>query len=154
LRYHDGVRQLAVSAFFAASTTLLLLPSACSEDSETPSGPISFEKNVMPILANNCALAACHGSKESNLGIFITADKKQVFDELQKSSPSFGKGALKFVVAGSSSKSFVMRKMDGDHNKLTECSNGCGKEMPPDTILSAGKRETVRRWIDQGAKDN
>jgi hypothetical protein len=152
--YDRAVRHKVFSALFAASMMLLLLTSSCSEDAEPASGPISFEKNVMPILQTNCALQACHGSRESNLGIFITADKKQVFEEFQKTSPTFGKGALKFVVAGSSSKSFVMRKMDGDHNKLTECANGCGKEMPPDALLSAGKRETLRRWIDQGAKDN
>jgi hypothetical protein len=146
------VRHLFV--FLTAALTLSLA-SSCSDDTEQQEvGPRSFEKNVMPILSVNCSLQACHGSKESNLGILITADKAQVFGELQKSSPTFGGGALKFVVAGDANKSFLMRKMDGNHSSLAGCGNGCGKEMPPEALLSAGKRETIRRWINEGAKNN
>jgi len=147
-----GVRHLF---FFLTVSLTALAGASCSDDNEQQDvGPRSFEKNVMPILNVNCSLQACHGSKESNLGILITTDKAQVFAELQKSSPTFGGGALKFVIAGKANDSFLMRKMDGNHSSLTGCGNGCGKEMPPEAILTAGKRETIRRWINEGAKNN
>ena len=51
----------------------------------------------------------------------------------------------------------VMHKLDGDsclNDK--ECTNGtCGDSMPDEgTILDVTVRDTVRRWIAQGAKDN
>lgn len=114
----------------------------------------SFKDDVVPILATNCALAACHSSKESNLGIHLTYDKAQLYAELQKSSPTPGYGNAKFVVPGKPEESFLMAKMDGTQSKLPACSGGCGAEMPPGELIAQKDRDVVRAWIKNGAKDD
>lgn len=115
-------------------------------------GPATFKDGVMPILSESCALTACHAAKQSNLGIHITYDAALVYSELQKESPTVP--GLKFVVAGKPDESFVMAKMDGTHGKLPACASGCGKEMPPDDMLPQAKRDVVRKWIENGAKND
>lgn len=115
-------------------------------------GPATFKDGVMPILSESCALAACHASKQSNLGIHITYDATLVYSELQNESPTFP--GLKFVVPGKPDQSFLMAKMDGTHAKLPGCASGCGREMPPDDMLPQAKRDLVRKWIANGAKND
>lgn len=147
---------LLVAALGAAST------SACSSSDSTPSSSsssgstvtpnASFKNDVMPIVAQSCALTACHASKDSNLGIYLTSDGAQVYGELKKESAA---SKLKFVAPGDSKNSWVMIKMDGLQNDFkSKCGSGCGTEMPPGTRLAKADRDVVRSWIDQGAKDN
>lgn len=123
---------------------------ASSEESKSSSSGTtvkpnaSFKNDVMPIIVDSCALQACHSSKDSNLGIYLTSDPAQVYAELKKTSAS---GNKKFVAAGDSKSSWLMIKMDGLQGSV-------GKEMPPDTRLAKVDRDVVRSWIDQGAKDN
>lgn len=108
----------------------------------------------MPIFATSCALTACHSSKDSNLGIYITSGAAQVAAELKKESPT-AKG-VRFVVPGDATNSWLMAKMDGRQADFkSKCpSGGCGTDMPPGAALAKEDRDIVRAWIDQGAKDN
>lgn len=106
----------------------------------------------MPILSDSCALAACHASKQSNLGIHITYDAALVYSELQKESPTYP--GNKFVVPGKPDESFLMAKIDNTHAKLPTCASGCGREMPPDDMLPQAKRDVIRKWIANGAKND
>jgi len=114
----------------------------------------SFRNDVVPILAVNCALTACHASKESNLGIHITYDPDQIYEELQKTSPTPGFGGYKFVEPGKPEESLLMAKMDGTQASLPKCENGCGKPMPPGELLPQRERDIVRLWIKNGAKND
>jgi hypothetical protein len=106
----------------------------------------------MPIVAQSCALTACHASKDSNLGIYLTSDAAQVYGELKKESAA---SKLKFVSPGDSKNSWMMIKMDGLQNDFkSKCGSACGSEMPPGTRVAKADRDVVRSWIDQGAKDN
>src|SRR5690606_3780770 len=86
---------------------------------------VSFEQDVVPILATNCALAACPSSKESNLGIHLTYDKDQLHAELQKSSPTPGFGNAEFVASGKPEERLRMAEMDGTQGELRACGGGC-----------------------------
>jgi len=119
----------------------------------------SFQDDVLPIVQKSCALTACHSSKQSNLGIFLTYDGAQVYAELQKTSPTAT--GQKFVVPGDPTKSYVMTKLDGKQATLASSCTAipnCGTEMPPGepagTLLPTEQRETFRKWIAEGAKDN
>jgi hypothetical protein len=160
------------SSVFAALTLII----ACSSSSDTlPTTPKkdaapepepdvrhpfpSFRDDVAPIVFMSCALAACHSSKDSNLGIFLTYDSHQVYAEFQKSSPTaMGE---KFVVPGDPGKSYLMTKLDGKQAALNaECANApimnCGTQMPPPDVskLTSAQIETFRSWIMAGAKDD
>ena len=146
--------------------------SACS-DAPTPSGsssssgssgnnaaPVSFKDDVAPLLATNCALAACHSSKESNLNFYITYEPAQIYEELMKTSPTCS--SSKFIVPGKPEESMVMLKMDNEQDKLPEsCTSARRSEMPPgdppksgNALMDKKDRDVVRNWIKQGAKDN
>jgi hypothetical protein len=81
---------------------------------------------------------------------------------------------MPFITPGDPSQSFLMHKMDGDLCTLTGCvadnaavtqagdtpsaagaPNWCGTQMPFNlALIDPAKRDTVRRWIKQGALDN
>jgi hypothetical protein len=140
----------------AALVALSLLVSCSSDPEPAPVAPAKFDADVVPILRQSCALTACHGSASSNLGIHLPEDAALVYKELQKVSPTAN--GVKFVVPGQPDKSYLMMKIDGTQAEVaSKCPNGaCGTAMPPppDPLMSAKRRDTIRRWIAAGAKDD
>ena len=117
----------------------------------------SFRDDVVPIVRDACALAACHSSKESNLGILLKEDPVQIYGELQKTSPTAT--GHKFVVPGDATASHLMVKLEGRQDALAaDCTAAplktCGVAMPPDNKLPTDQLDTFRKWITEGAKDN
>lgn len=146
------VGALGVASASACSSSDSTSSSSSSSSGSTVTPNASFKNDVMPILAQSCALTACHASKDSNLGIYLTSDPAQVYDELKKDSAA---AKLKFVAPSDSKNSWMMIKMDGLQNDFkSKCGSACGTEMPPGTRLAKADRDVVRSWIDQGAKDN
>ena len=68
----------------------------------------------------------------------------------------------KRVVPGDPANSFMMHKLDGDQCTMaTDCATGmtmytdCGQQMPYSSpALDDATRDTIRRWISQGAQNN
>jgi len=166
--YHSRVR----FPFLLGSLVVgLPLVAACSDapapngssgasSSGTSSAPVSFKDDVAPLLATNCALAACHSSKESNLNFYITYEPEQIYAELMKTSPTCA--SSKFVVPGKPGESMIMLKMDNEQDKLpADCASARRSEMPPgdppksgNALMEKKDRDVIRNWITQGAKDN
>ena len=122
--------------------------SSSSSSSSSSSGGTtgaSFNKDVFPIFVKSCALTACHGSKQSNLGIYLPNEITIAYAELQKSSPTQNKP---FVVPGNADSSYLMQKIDGK-----QCAS-CGEQMPQDAPLPQAQRDTIRAWINAGAKND
>jgi hypothetical protein len=129
----------------------------------------------MPVFLSSCAIGgeSCHGdpgvvlSSRPFLGYFGGNDAgRSVFQTVQtglvgvKSTEDL---SMNLVTSGDPARSFLMHKMDGDQCRLiSECAlpgsvrPNCGVFMPyqAPTILDAPLRDTVRRWIRQGAQDN
>jgi hypothetical protein len=72
---------------------------------------------------------------------------------------------MHLVAAGDPTNSYLMHKLDGDSCQwATDCAAnqsvnqefaGCGILMPFDSPeLAADTRDTIRRWIKQGAMNN
>ncbi|WP_394830633.1 hypothetical protein LVJ94_29415 [Pendulispora rubella] len=135
-----------------ASMALNLVACSSSSDRSEP-GP-SFKETVHPILAQSCSLTACHGSKESNLGIYIPSSPNDVHAALLTASPT-ARGA-QFVVPGNPDASYLMMKIDGTQAQLAAtCSGTCGAQMPLDLpALSDTERASIRAWILAGAKND
>jgi len=142
-------------------------PSPACSGYEVPAGTdlsqptVSFQKDVIPILQNNCALSACHGSGiGTNNGVYLGApagpvDTSRVHGALVNVATTTAP-TLSYVVPGDPTSSFLQRKVDGDLCPLAaECPGGCGVVMPKDaTQLDVASRDTLRRWIKQGAANN
>jgi hypothetical protein len=128
------------------TTTDLMMPTA------------SFRTDVMPLFHATCSSSLCHGSATAPAGaVFLGSDAEQVYANLVgRASQTLPTMAL--VTAGSPGKSFLMHKMDADQcaYAATCTVDNCGSQMPRDsnTPLAAQTRDSVRRWIAQGAEDN
>jgi hypothetical protein len=100
--------------------------------STSPAAPISFQRDVRPILTAHCV--ECHGpdTQESGLRVDRRAD-------LLKG----GKSGRPAIEPRRSAGSRLLQLVSGSDKKLT---------MPPDGArLSAAEVETLRKWIDEGA---
>lgn len=131
---------------------------ASGSSSGTPAGqPRSFRKDVVPLLTGSCALSSCHGDRNGNPGVGIylpLGDPDGIYADLMRESRT-ARGA-KFVVPRDPGKSFLYAKLTGDlSNFVTVCpSAGCGEPMPPGTKLNLADRDTVQKWIAEGAPNN
>jgi ankyrin repeat protein len=92
------------------------------------SGKIDFQRDVLPLLRQNCV--SCHGPAQQINGLRL--DRKS----------SVLKIGLRRVVPGSSENSFLYHRLIG-----TEY----GMQMPPTGALRPEQIQTIKMWIDQGA---
>src|SRR5436309_4778024 len=114
---------------------LLLLPlpilavHAPAAPSGQPQPAVEFNRDVLPILANNCF--QCHGPDEKARKAKLRLDRRE--------------GALKVIVPGKSADSELVRRIHEDPDQ--------GRMPPPKTnrTLTAAQKDLLRRWIDQGA---
>lgn len=147
-------------ALLFSAAAVLVVSTSCSDDPPPltsdaggSGSPTSFRKAVVPVFYESCALTACHGSRESNLGIYLPYAPEGIYAELKKTSTQ---APLPFVKPGDPDGSYLMLKMDGTQGKLgTQCLvKDCGAAMPPGDVIPQAKRDIVRRWIAEGAKDD
>ena len=98
--------------------------------------PIDFNRDIRPILSDNCF--ACHGPDDKHRMAKLRLDTEDgLFAD---------RGAYRIVAPGDSSKSRLYARISAA-DKATR--------MPPPqagTTLSAAQIELVRKWIEQGAK--
>lgn len=111
------------------------------------SKPVSFNSDVMPILASSCLM--CHdsggeGAEKSGFGM-------QDYDSLMKGT-KFGP----VVIPGDSASSTLYRVVGHEVDPKIQMpphhdvSLAKGKGDP----LTKGQIEIIKMWIDQGAKNN
>ncbi len=108
---------------------------------------VSFQNDVNPILQENCL--SCHDDKGE--GVKASGFSVRTYDDLMKGT-QFGK----VVIPGDSLSSSLYRLIDHQADPKIQ--------MPPhhDEALAVGKMSslsgeqinTIKAWIDQGAKNN
>ncbi|KRB85540.1 hypothetical protein ASE00_01725 [Sphingomonas sp. Root710] len=93
----------------------------------------------------------CHHEADYMGGLSLSPTLS--YDQLVN-APSVGAPKFSRVTAKKPEASYLMMKLDGTHAKV----GGKGWPMPPPTNpfirLSSADRETIRRWIVQGARKN
>ncbi|RKU35824.1 hypothetical protein C6496_16130 [Candidatus Poribacteria bacterium] len=122
----------------ASSTSIVSTPPATTSTATTTPPPvavaeaepeevgISFQNDILPILAENCALGGCHVAGGA-AGLDLTG-----YDSFEKSG---------VFVPGNAKKSRVITRIDGGG-------------MPPAGPLDDDLIDLVKDWIDEGAEDN
>jgi hypothetical protein len=105
----------------------------------TGEGAVSYARDVEPILRANCL--SCH--QEGGAGFEASGFSMASYDELMKGT-HYGP----MIVAGDSEGSNLVVLMEGRADPSIS--------MPHGRVEPVGKAdiETIRRWIDQGAKNN
>jgi hypothetical protein len=130
---------------------------------------VTFKTDVLPILRTSCGLSAsCHGQENGPGGQHYLGPKlsdpdptvdqlAKIFDQSVGKPPVIDAG-MNIITPGDPEHSFFMYKLDGkDCSKLTcAASKSCGGLMPlgVTTPMDAAKRDIIRHWIAQGAKND
>ena len=118
-------------AALTSLVTLIIVGTGCTREA-------SFKQDVFPILSENCL--ACH--KSGAEGYIKSGLSMENYDSLMKGT-KFGP----VVVAGSHVSSTLILLLERKADK----SINMPKDHPP---LAEDKIEVIRKWIDQGAKNN
>ena len=145
-------------------------PSGCFDytafDGMSPK--VTFSKDVLPIFRNSCGFSSCHGNAsptESARHYYgpgnsePTPDMTQITAIFEQSvgKPAVEEPSLSLIEPGKPDKSFLLYKLDGASCASLPCAakKTCGASMPQSNpLLAEEKRDTIRRWIAQGAKND
>lgn len=132
----------------SAVILLAILFAACSKSSSNPatpsSGDISFSNQVQPIFSASCAIPGCHLGTSAQQGMDLSSGNayNNIVNVKSIEVPSF------YRVKPSSSDSSYL------YMKITGASGISGVQMPKTGSISQSQIQTIKDWIDQGAKNN
>ena len=118
-------------------TGLLLTPLAADNSAFSSDEAVSFNRDVRPILAENCF--ACHGfdSKHREAGLRLDTFEGATAD----------RDGSRGIVPGSPAKSAIWERIQSTDPDVV---------MPPPKShkkpLTSAQRETIKRWIEDGAR--
>lgn len=147
---------------------------------ETVSDDPSFRTDILPIFQGSCTFSSsCHGDKTKSQAELYLGKKQpneakgvepmttaEVTEMLAGiiDRPSETAPAVNVISSGNASASFLMHKLDGTQTQQgfeceaqeSDLDHPCGDSMPQTAseILCENERETIRNWINAGAKDN
>ncbi|MCA9629082.1 MAG: hypothetical protein KC766_15485 [Myxococcales bacterium] len=147
---------------------------------ETVSDDPSFRAEILPIFQGSCTFSSsCHGDKnKSQVDLYLGKKKPNeakgvapmtdqevtemlagIVDRASMTAP-----AVNVITAGDANASFLMHKLDGTQTQQgfqceaqeSDLDDPCGDSMPQTAseILCQNERDTIRNWINAGAKDN
>ena len=125
------------------SAALLLAESSCKDQVTDPNANpivfpasnVSYSKHVDPLLQQRCALGGCHAGSSAQAGLDLLAPS---YSSLINHQP-------RLVNPGASNNSLLAQRIDG--------------RLPPQMPylsqpLNANQIAGIKKWIDEGAKDN
>ena len=116
--------------------SLVLLPFASAfGQTARPAGAVDFQRDVRPILSDACF--RCHGPDESKRMVGLRLDTREGAFSERKSG--------QVIVPGKPEASILYKRITNDKEAL---------RMPPahsNKKLSQEQKDTLRRWIQQGA---
>lgn len=118
--------KICFSLFLLIIFTAFLWITSCTHTADITGIPdVCFDRDVLPIFQNSCAISGCHdGRGESNPVLTNYAD-------ISRSVTPGNPGASR------------------TYNAITTTF---GNKMPPNQPLSAENRTIIRIWIEQGAR--
>ena len=106
---------------------------------------VSFKRDLLPLFQTNCTM--CHQDALPMAGLTLLPDV--AYSTLVNAGSM--QVDMKRVTPGSASKSYLMHKIAGTNATVGGKGNAMPLGQPP---LSKDEVDLVRRWIDQGAKNN
>jgi len=128
------MKTIRIRGAIALASTLLIGLTACMNEAA-----VSYSRDVQPILQANCL--SCH--QEGGAGYEASGFSMATYDGLLK-----GTNAGAMVIPGDSEGSNLIVLMEGRADPSISMPHG--KKDP----VAKKDIETIRRWIDQGAKKN
>jgi WD40 repeat protein len=108
----------------------VVLPSGYARGADEASAPVSYQRDVLPFLEDQCL--ACHDEGFETSGLSMAT-----VDSMRKG----GRRGPAFV-PGKGSESLIIQFLDGTRQP----------QMPPKTSIPRDQIAVLRRWIEEGAK--
>ena len=112
--------------------------------SDYPASTISFQNDIVPILANNsCSSEFCHGNADSPPSNFSVLSAESLL------GPGNEAAQLETcdIVRGNPDESYLVKKLAG--------TASIGERMPlGGSPVSSSDLATIRQWITEGAPNN
>lgn len=143
-----GITTLKSRIHFLAFLLILSFLLYCSDNivseckvyaDDVPTGTVTSFSNIQQTIFNNSCVS-CHSGSSPLAGLDLS--EGVAYDNLVN-VPSSGSN-LQRVVPFNSSASYLFKVLDGTDAPL----------MPPGARLSQAKIDSVRSWIDRGAKND
>jgi len=128
------MRKTGIAGKILATAALPVLLAACGGEE-----PVSFAQDVRPILDQHCI--ACHTA--GGAGQKASGFSMDSYEDLMK-----GTQAGPMIVPGDALGSNMLVLMEGRADPSISMPHGSMKPVPQNEI------DTIRRWIEQGAKNN
>ncbi|MBK8551202.1 MAG: hypothetical protein IPL53_09150 [Ignavibacteria bacterium] len=107
-----------------------------SQFAETPGDEICFERDVLPIFQENCALSGCHNSESRKHGFVFDS-----YDNIKTSNR--GRGIIPYNL-----------KKSKVYKKITEDTNDDRMPPPPNPPLTGAEISIINKWIMAGAPNS
>ena len=122
--------KFALTALVVSVSSLVVLQGQ-SPTTQAPSRQIDYDKDVRPLLSQNCY--SCHGPEAQQAGLRL---------DLRQNALRGGDYGPVIVPGKSHESKLIRRLVDGDG----------GMQMPPSGALLPDEIAVLRAWIDQGAE--
>jgi len=136
-RAEAGVTVESLTSPLLVAVMLLLAAPATAE-------PISFARDLQPILTQHCVMCHLPGAAQGEHSLYPDAWASMV------NVPS-AQSTLMLVEPGKPEASYSYLKLTGDHLE----AGGSGEIMPfPNGPLATDEIDRFRLWIEQGAENN
>jgi WD40 repeat protein/mono/diheme cytochrome c family protein len=116
----------------AAAAALLGVPSLAQDEPAAPADPVSFYRQVRPLLQRHCS--GCHQPAKKGGGLILTS-----YEDLKKG----GENGAGFDT-GNGELSNIVTYISGDDPEMPKNAG----PLPKDDVA------LIARWIDEGAKDD
>jgi len=101
---------------------------------------VTFSADALPVLTHSCTSASCHGGASPQGELELGRATTDSYTNLV--GPEAGEP---LVMPGHPAESYLMHKLDAYQ---------CTLASPLNNPLDADARDTIRRWIVQGAQNN
>ncbi|KXK54777.1 MAG: hypothetical protein UZ05_CHB002000816 [Chlorobi bacterium OLB5] len=141
---------LFLTAFGIILTTAIINISGCDSSTQTQLGePVSFNRDIQPILAQNCNFPGCHNSTDKQAGLDLTS-----WEGMMINGSSFGAEVIPYNAQWSHLVQHINR-IDTNISPFSEPLMPQAK-MPftQGLPLQANQLHKIVDWINQGAKND
>jgi hypothetical protein len=117
----------------------------CAALAAQVSDPVSFKRDIVPLLKVRCAVCHLTGDEAGHMALHPAAAYKNLVGVASVESP------LLRVKPGAPDQSYIVAKLEGRQIQ----AGGQGVRMPMDgDPLTADEVQQIRRWIGAGARDD
>ncbi|MGV3485999.1 MAG: PSD1 and planctomycete cytochrome C domain-containing protein [Planctomycetaceae bacterium] len=130
------LRQPFLSLFSLVFSGLIVIASATSSepkaDDAVRSAPVSYARDIQPLLAQHCIV--CHGPDTSEAGLRL---------DIADAATAMLETGARAIVPGDMANSELLQRVTADDASV---------RMPPDTVpLASADIDRLRQWIAEGA---